>query len=89
MLINGQYPGPTLTAGKLPALLPSEVDAYIKSDWGDTLVVNVKNELQDNGTSIHFHGIRQLNTMQMDGANGVTECRLLYAVILPNELTRV
>lgn len=27
-----------------------------------------------NGTSIHWHGIRQWNTMQMDGVNGVTQC---------------
>ena len=27
-----------------------------------------------NGTSIHWHGIRQWNTMHMDGVNGLTEC---------------
>lgn len=27
-----------------------------------------------NGTSIHWHGIRQFKSMQMDGVNGVTEC---------------
>lgn len=44
------------------------------ADWGDTLVVNVKNSLPDNGTSIHWHGIRQMNSCQHDGVNGVTEC---------------
>ena len=29
-----------------------------------------------NGTSIHWHGIRQLNTMHMDGVNGLTQCPL-------------
>lgn len=29
-----------------------------------------------NGTSIHWHGIRQLNSMHMDGVNGVTQCPL-------------
>ncbi|GAP91438.2 putative laccase [Rosellinia necatrix] len=57
MLINGQYPGPTLQA-----------------DWGDTVVVIVKNRLRLNGTSIHWHGMRQLGTNIQDGANGVTEC---------------
>lgn len=57
MVINGQYPGPTIIA-----------------DWGDTLVVNVKNSLPHNGTSIHWHGMRQLNKCQQDGVNGVTEC---------------
>lgn len=59
MLINNQYPGPTLTA-----------------DWGDTVVVNVKNNLRLNGTSIHWHGLRQLGTNIQDGVNGVTECPL-------------
>ncbi|KAI0872421.1 multicopper oxidase-domain-containing protein [Hypoxylon argillaceum] len=59
MLINNQYPGPTLTG-----------------DWGDTVVVNIKNNLKLNGTSIHWHGMRQLGTNIQDGANGVTECPL-------------
>ncbi|KAI0145459.1 multicopper oxidase-domain-containing protein [Xylariaceae sp. FL1272] len=57
MLINNQYPGPTITA-----------------DWGDTLVINVKNSLEINGTSIHWHGLRMLGTNIQDGVNGVTEC---------------
>ncbi|KAI1817913.1 multicopper oxidase [Poronia punctata] len=46
------------------------------ADWGDTIVVHVTNSLTTNGTSIHWHGIRQLNTNLQDGANGVTECAL-------------
>ncbi|KUJ13129.1 ascomycete fungal laccase from thielavia arenaria [Mollisia scopiformis] len=57
MLVNGQFPGPVLTA-----------------DWGDTLQITVVNELELNGTSIHWHGIRQLNNDINDGANGITEC---------------
>ncbi|KAK8168673.1 laccase-1 precursor [Phyllosticta citrichinensis] len=57
LLINGQFPGPTLTG-----------------NWGDYFEVTVVNKMQDNGTSIHWHGIRQLNTNQHDGANGITEC---------------
>lgn len=30
--------------------------------------------LPGNGTSIHWHGIRQLNSMPMDGVNGITQC---------------
>lgn len=44
------------------------------ANWGDTLVVTVVNNLQDNGTSMHWHGIRQMNSGNMDGTNGVTEC---------------
>lgn len=57
MLINNQYPGPTITA-----------------NWGDYIQVTVKNSLQDNGTTIHWHGIRQLDTNTMDGVPGITEC---------------
>jgi FtsP/CotA-like multicopper oxidase with cupredoxin domain len=56
-LINGQFPGPTITA-----------------NWGDTLSITVKNSLQDNGTSLHWHGIRQLNSVGNDGVGGLTEC---------------
>ncbi|KAF1930904.1 multicopper oxidase [Didymella exigua CBS 183.55] len=46
----------------------------IRAKWGDTIVVNVKNSMQDNGTGIHWHGIRQLNSCQHDGVPGITEC---------------
>lgn len=37
--------------------------------------ITVKNNLTNfNGTSIHWHGIRQHNTNWMDGVAGVTEC---------------
>ncbi|KAI8161166.1 Dihydrogeodin oxidase [Colletotrichum sp. SAR 10_71] len=37
--------------------------------------ITVYNNLTNyNGTSIHWHGIRQLNTNWMDGVSGVTEC---------------
>lgn len=48
----------------------------IFADWGDIVEVRVKNSLQNNGTGIHWHGIRQLNTNSQDGANGLTECPL-------------
>jgi FtsP/CotA-like multicopper oxidase with cupredoxin domain len=59
MAINGSIPGPTLFA-----------------DWGDTVVVHVTNSLSTstNGTSIHFHGIRQNFTNQNDGVVSITQC---------------
>jgi len=57
MVINGQYPGPT-----------------IEADWGDEVEVRVCNELPLNGTGIHFHGLRQLNTNYADGTVSQTEC---------------
>ncbi|KAG8415838.1 hypothetical protein J3459_014043 [Metarhizium acridum] len=59
--VNGSIPGPTLFA-----------------DWGDTVVVHVTNSLTTslNGTSIHFHGIRQNYTNENDGVVSITQCPL-------------
>ncbi|KAL1874014.1 hypothetical protein VTK73DRAFT_568 [Phialemonium thermophilum] len=56
-----------LINGKLPG-------PTIFADWGDRINVTVTNHLRDNGTSIHWHGIRQLGSNLHDGANGITEC---------------
>ena len=48
----------------------------VECNWGDHVKVTVHNEMQDNGTSIHWHGIRQLGTNPNDGTTGVTECAL-------------
>ncbi|KAI1771423.1 multicopper oxidase [Hypoxylon cercidicola] len=57
--INGTIPAPTLFA-----------------DWGDTVVVHVTNALttSTNGTSIHWHGIRQQFTSENDGVASITQC---------------
>ncbi|TVY92286.1 Laccase [Lachnellula willkommii] len=46
----------------------------IIADWGDNLVIHVTNNLEFNGTSIHWHGIRQLKSVEYDGVPGVTQC---------------
>lgn len=46
----------------------------IEANWGDTVLVTVNNKLEDNGTSIHFHGIRQLNNSEHDGVPAITQC---------------
>ncbi|KAI0601362.1 multicopper oxidase [Biscogniauxia sp. FL1348] len=46
----------------------------IFADWGDTVVVHVHNGLENNGTSIHFHGIRQNYTNEADGVASITQC---------------
>ncbi|KAM3504828.1 hypothetical protein MY11210_008207 [Beauveria gryllotalpidicola] len=57
--VNGSVPGPTIVA-----------------DWGDNVVIHVTNSLYNakNGTSIHFHGVRQNWTNEMDGVASVTQC---------------
>ncbi|KAK4554600.1 laccase, multicopper oxidase, benzenediol:oxygen oxidorectuctase [Recurvomyces mirabilis] len=48
----------------------------IEANWGDMISVTVNNKLQNNGTSIHWHGIRQYHNNGQDGVPGVTECPL-------------
>lgn len=59
MAVNGTIPGPTIFA-----------------DWGDYVVVHVTNKLHEskNGTSIHWHGIRQNYTNGNDGVVSITQC---------------
>ena len=45
---------------------------------GDTVRIIVHNDVPDNGTGIHWHGVRQLHSCPNDGANGVTECPIAY-----------
>ncbi|KAI9708583.1 MAG: hypothetical protein M1820_003801 [Bogoriella megaspora] len=62
LLINGQFPGP-----------------LIEANWGDTIVVHLTNNIPadlNNGTSLHFHGIRQNYTNEMDGVPAITQCPL-------------
>ena len=46
----------------------------IEATVGDTVVVNVYNNLGSESTGIHFHGITQKGTQVMDGPSGVTQC---------------
>lgn len=48
----------------------------IEANWGDFIQITVNNQLQNNGTSLHWHGFRQLLTNTQDGVNGVTDCAL-------------
>ena len=44
------------------------------ADWGDNVVIHVTNRLSTNGSSIHWHGIRQNYTNQNDGVVSLTQC---------------
>ncbi|KAJ4992510.1 Laccase-2-like protein 4 [Stagonosporopsis vannaccii] len=46
----------------------------IEANWGDTIKVHVKNSLQNNGTTIHWHGFRQNHTVQEDGVPSIIQC---------------
>lgn len=47
---------------------------YITATVGDRVVVNVVNQLGNESTSLHFHGLYQNGTSDMDGVTGVTQC---------------
>ncbi|EMD61339.1 hypothetical protein GGP41_003968 [Bipolaris sorokiniana] len=73
---NVTKPNPDGSGGSRPMMLingqyPGPV---VRAKWGDTIIVNVKNNLAHNGTGIHWHGIRMLNSCQDDGVPGITEC---------------
>ena len=44
---------------------------------GDRLIVDVKNSLGNESTSIHWHGMQQVGTNAMDGPTGAIQCPIL------------
>ncbi|KAF1969978.1 hypothetical protein BU23DRAFT_650742 [Bimuria novae-zelandiae CBS 107.79] len=50
------------------------VPPTIEADVGDTIVVNTYNDLGNETTSIHFHGMYQNGTTATDGPVGVSQC---------------
>jgi hypothetical protein len=46
----------------------------IEATVGDRVVVNVNNQLGNESTSLHFHGLFMNGTNEMDGVVGVTQC---------------
>ncbi|CCC12082.1 unnamed protein product [Sordaria macrospora k-hell] len=45
----------------------------IEACWGDTVIVHVTNSLDDEGTVIHWHGLRQYYSNDQDGV-ALTQC---------------
>ena len=46
----------------------------IEATVGDRVVVNLHNNLGNETTSLHFHGLFMNGTNEMDGVAGVTQC---------------
>lgn len=46
----------------------------IEANVGDRVVVIVHNDLGNQSTSLHFHGLYMNGTNHMDGISGVTQC---------------
>ncbi|RLN15111.1 hypothetical protein BBJ28_00013064 [Nothophytophthora sp. Chile5] len=51
-------------------------EAVIDVELGQEVEVRVTNELNDS-TCLHWHGLRQLGTQEMDGVSGITQCEIL------------
>jgi iron transport multicopper oxidase len=46
----------------------------IKGKVGEIITINLSNQLGNETTSLHFHGMKQFGTPYMDGPSGVTQC---------------
>ncbi|PKK52414.1 hypothetical protein CI102_3511 [Trichoderma harzianum] len=46
----------------------------IEANVGDRIVINVNNQLGNQSTSLHFHGLFMNGTTHMDGPVGVSQC---------------
>jgi iron transport multicopper oxidase len=46
----------------------------IEAQLGERVTVVVNNKLGNESTSLHFHGLRQLDSNTMDGPSGMTQC---------------
>jgi FtsP/CotA-like multicopper oxidase with cupredoxin domain len=71
---NGSYNGDGLAFNEAKLFNDTYPGPWLQACWGDIVEVTVINRLPYNGTSIHWHGIRQNQTMHMDGVNGITQC---------------
>lgn len=72
-IFNNTYPGPWIQ-GCWGDVRTPWVPSLCCTNGSQTITVIVTNKLRYNGTSVHWHGIRQWLTMHMDGVNGVTQC---------------
>ena len=65
------------TGPKLALAINGQVPGpVVEANWGDIVKITVINNMPDNSTAIHWHGIRQLYTNDQDGVPGVTECAI-------------
>jgi len=46
----------------------------IEANWGDWILINVKNDLPDEGTALHWHGLLQQGTPYYEGVPAVGMC---------------
>jgi iron transport multicopper oxidase len=65
---DGLYPRPVIGINNQFPIPP------IVGTLGDRVIVNVNNQLGNQSTSLHFHGLFQNGTAHMDGPVQVSQC---------------
>lgn len=49
----------------------------IQATVGDTVEVTLHNQLGNQTTGMHFHGMKMLDSNEVDGASGTSQCPLI------------
>ena len=79
-VFDNSYPGPWIQAcwGDVRTKLHNHFYIIISQAHNlcalQRIHITIVNKLKYYGTSVHWHGIRQNQTMHMDGVNGITQC---------------
>jgi len=59
----------------------------IHVDLGDRVIINVHNQLGNQSTSLHYHGLFMNTTSYMDGAAGTSQCEIEPGASLTYDFT--
>jgi len=59
----------------------------IHVDLGDRVIINVNNQLGNQSTSLHYHGLFMNSTSYMDGAAGTSQCEIAPGASLTYDFT--
>ncbi|GLT43988.1 hypothetical protein SLA2020_179080 [Shorea laevis] len=76
-LLNYEYKSPDCVEKLVITINGQSPGPTIRAQQGDTIIVEVTNNLFTEGVSIHWHGIRQRGTPWFDGTVGLTQCPIL------------
>jgi len=76
LLINGQFPGVSFWPCQVFINAERCCQPTIEANWGDTIQVTVHNQITgpEEGTTVHWHGFRQLGTEWADGVPAISTC---------------
>jgi iron transport multicopper oxidase len=61
----------------------------LETTVGEKVIIFVQNKLGNETTSIHWHGIRQLQSGTMDGPSAVTQCPIQPGEFMRDEMVLI